>query len=143
MHTYPWMVAQTRRISPGSGLNVGTAMPCARPVRPAWSEPSPRARNSTSGLEFVEERVDAALDVVAYDTHLGERPPHRVGQVPVLVALARHDGARAVTRGDDDVGPLDQLVVELAWNVVRGVDARFAECSDDDVVHLRPGRRAR
>jgi len=31
------MVAQTRRISPGSGLNVGTAMPCARPVRPAWS----------------------------------------------------------------------------------------------------------
>src|SRR2546425_6125432 len=38
------MVAQTRRISPGSGLNVGTAMPCARPERPAWSEPSPKAR---------------------------------------------------------------------------------------------------
>jgi len=31
------MVAQTWRISPGSGLNVGTAMSCTRPVRPAWS----------------------------------------------------------------------------------------------------------
>src|SRR5258705_1304412 len=40
------MVAQTRRISPGSGLNVDPAMPCARPVRPAWSEPSPRALQS-------------------------------------------------------------------------------------------------
>jgi hypothetical protein len=37
------LVAQTRRISPGSGLNVDTAMPRARPERPAWSEPSPRA----------------------------------------------------------------------------------------------------
>src|SRR4051794_14880982 len=44
------MVAHTRRISPWSGLNVGTAMPCARPVRPAWSEPSPEARSSTSSL---------------------------------------------------------------------------------------------
>src|SRR5882757_7214864 len=44
------MVAHTRRISPWSGLNVGTAMPCARPVRPAWSEPSPLARNSPSSL---------------------------------------------------------------------------------------------
>src|SRR6476660_2252334 len=42
------MVAHTRRISPWSGLNVGTAMPCARPVRPAWSEPSPEVRSSTS-----------------------------------------------------------------------------------------------
>jgi hypothetical protein len=25
-------------------------MSCARPVRPAWSEPSPQARNSTSSL---------------------------------------------------------------------------------------------
>src|SRR5260221_13017298 len=41
--THPWMVAQTRRISSGSGLNVDTAMPCARPERPAWSEPSPQA----------------------------------------------------------------------------------------------------
>src|SRR4051812_34006580 len=37
------LVAQTLRISPGSGLNVVTAMPCARPERPAWSEPSPHA----------------------------------------------------------------------------------------------------
>src|SRR3954468_19889303 len=40
--------SDTLRISPGSGLNVGTAMPCARPERPAWSEPSPRPRSSTS-----------------------------------------------------------------------------------------------
>src|SRR2546426_4269421 len=50
MHAHPWLVAHTRRISPGSGLNVVPAMPCARPERPAWSEPSPQARNSTSNL---------------------------------------------------------------------------------------------
>src|SRR2546423_12779759 len=54
------MVAQTRRISPGSGLNVDTAMPCARPERPAWSEPSPRARSSTSDLSRIA-RVDLTL----------------------------------------------------------------------------------
>jgi len=37
MHAHPWLVAQTPRISPGSGLNVDPAMPCARPERPAWS----------------------------------------------------------------------------------------------------------
>src|SRR5205807_7585855 len=47
---HAWLVAKTRRISPRSGLNVGTAMPCARPERPAWSEPSPDARNFTSRL---------------------------------------------------------------------------------------------
>src|SRR5262249_52951088 len=66
---YPWLVAQTRRISPGAGLNVGTAMSCARTGRPAWSEPSPRARSPTSSLltvrghrgderDQVERRVD-------------------------------------------------------------------------------------
>src|SRR6266853_2078570 len=35
------MAAQTLRISPGSGLNVDPAMPCARPVRPAWSGTAP------------------------------------------------------------------------------------------------------
>src|SRR6478672_5591474 len=49
-HAYPWLVAQTRRSSPGSGLNVDPAMPYARPERPAWSEPSPQARSSTSSL---------------------------------------------------------------------------------------------
>src|SRR5229473_5169310 len=66
------MVAQTRRISPGSGLNVGTAMPCARPVRTAWSEPSPRPRSSTSSLSLlaVVRRVVAAELVVAAADHL-------------------------------------------------------------------------
>src|SRR5882757_402362 len=59
--THPRMVAQTRRISPGSGLNVGTAMPCARPERPAWSEPSPRARSSTSSL-LREQPLDLVQD---------------------------------------------------------------------------------
>jgi hypothetical protein len=31
-HAHPWMVAQTLRISSGSGLNVDTAMCCA-PLR--------------------------------------------------------------------------------------------------------------
>src|SRR5258708_5000222 len=56
------MMAQTRRISPRplktwSGLNVDTAMPFARPVRPAWSEPSPRARSSTSSRLLPQARV--------------------------------------------------------------------------------------
>src|SRR5436305_6174778 len=56
------MVAQTRRISPGPGLNVGTAMSCARPVRPAWSEPSPQARSSTSSL-WLPQRRDRRIAV--------------------------------------------------------------------------------
>ena len=46
--THAWLVAPTRRISFGPGLNVDTAMPCARPVRPAWSGASPRARHPAS-----------------------------------------------------------------------------------------------
>src|SRR5665213_4606302 len=34
-------------------------MSCARPVRPAWSEPSPQAPNSTSSLSH-ERRPEAA-----------------------------------------------------------------------------------
>ena len=44
------MAPQTRRISPGSGLNVDPAMSYARPERPAWSGTPPQARNSTSSL---------------------------------------------------------------------------------------------
>src|SRR6266404_7479198 len=66
MHAHPWMVAHTRRISPWSGLNVGPAMPCARPERPAWSEPSPQARNSTSCLSErlagLDQRLQPAQD---------------------------------------------------------------------------------
>src|SRR5947209_9926713 len=49
------LVAHTQRISrrpsgTGSGLNADTALPCARSVRAAWSEPSLRAPGSTSSL---------------------------------------------------------------------------------------------
>ena len=43
-------LAQTRRFSPGSGLPVVPATRCARPVRAAWSEPSPQPLHSTSNL---------------------------------------------------------------------------------------------
>src|SRR5436305_9252777 len=53
------VVAQTRRISPGSGLNVGTATPCARPERATWSEPSPPAPDATSSPSLVEGQAEA------------------------------------------------------------------------------------
>src|SRR6478735_2466803 len=70
------MVAHTRRISPGSGLNVDTAMPCARPVRPAWSEPSPQAPQSTSSpwlSQRAERGVERAEALVALVVRLRPR----------------------------------------------------------------------
>src|SRR6476661_1342660 len=88
------MVAQTRRISPGSGLNVDTAMPCARPVRPAWSEPSPQARSSTSSL-WLEQDLDPGGLAVALEVRfraaaalpLRQDDPAQVGE------LDRNSGA--------------------------------------------------
>ncbi len=59
MHARSRLVAQTRRISPGSGLPVATTTPCARPGRAAWSEPSPRTRNPTSSLSLESSQVRA------------------------------------------------------------------------------------
>src|SRR5260221_7823391 len=69
------MVAQTRRISPGSGLNVDTAMPCARPVRPAWSEPSPEAPLS-QGRPRVQQLLDRTRRLADALLVLDERKAH-------------------------------------------------------------------
>src|SRR5882724_11561185 len=78
------MVAHTRRISPWSGLNVGPAMPCARPVRPAWSEPSPGARSSTSSLSGLELAAGVEDQVV---TEL----VHNLGTIEQALDLFRRD----------------------------------------------------
>src|SRR5665213_2432174 len=104
------MVAQTRRISPGSGLNVDTAMPFARPVRPAWSEPSPQARNPTSSL--ASRRRESLL---------------RGGLLGVLLRAARAGpGDLAVDhrRGGE------RAVVRWPLHVEHGVGDRAAEASE-------------
>ncbi len=52
------LVRDTRRISNEAGLNVGTAMPCARLLRPAWSHASPtgtRVSHQASSLSRVQD----------------------------------------------------------------------------------------
>jgi thioredoxin reductase (NADPH) len=82
------MVAHTRRISFGSGLNVGTAMPCARPERPAWSEPSPQAPQSTSSLW----RLATLRQVTA--------PPRAILSETQLAKLAEVGEERTAAVGD-------------------------------------------
>src|SRR4051812_17470104 len=83
------MVAHTRRISPWSGLNVGTAMPCARPVRPAWSEPSPQAPQSASSLYLYLSRMT--------DEEIVERQLGRPSRAFLRVAVRCPFGKPAVT----------------------------------------------
>src|SRR5258706_8961251 len=66
MHAHSRMVAQTLRISPGSGLNVDPAKPYARPVRPAWSGTTPASTQFqinplTGRLAGVDERKRAPV----------------------------------------------------------------------------------
>src|SRR5436305_1499419 len=108
---YPWLVAQPRRISPGAGLNVATAMPCARPVRPAWSEPSPRARSSTSSLSKHGRLPPGPPDLAEGIAHLAHRDVrlrslddrgHEVAPVvgsDLLQPRQRRLGGRRVTAG--------------------------------------------
>lgn len=83
--------------------------------------------------------MDATFDLVAEHAHLVERHRLRIGQVPGDVTLARDDRAGVVAGGDDDVGPLDRVVVELVWDVIRGVDPDLAQ----HLEHLRVSVGAR
>src|SRR5665213_965582 len=83
------MVAQTLRISPGSGLNVDTAMPCARPVRPAWSEPSPQARHFTSSL-YTREAPSGAPHTIGSEKGLERRNVRRLQALVALHDFERH-----------------------------------------------------
>ena len=52
--------------------------------------------------------------------------------MPIQAADAGGDGADLFAAGGDgDVGPGQRLVVELARDVVVGIDADFVECLDD------------
>src|SRR5258705_6899969 len=100
------MVAHTRRISPGSGLNVGTAMPSARPERPAWSEPSPQARSSTSNLS----RSDSRARVLVAPVEVGRARP----EVLVRRLVRIEGGCRrffgCLGDGRDGSGRIDERV---------------------------------
>ena len=64
-------------LGPGRASNVVTAMPCARPERPAWSEPSPKAPQSTSSLSACDRGHPVRLEQHARPVRLGRRPPRR------------------------------------------------------------------
>src|SRR5882724_774997 len=78
-------------------------------------------------VELCGELLDARRDVVADRAHVVDRFVLRVGELPADVALARNDRTRVVACGDDDVGPLDRLVVELPGYVVGGVDTELGQ----------------
>src|SRR4051794_20775639 len=129
------MVAQTRRISPGSGLNVDTAMPCARSVRPAWSEPSPQAPQSTSNLSSDEsDRLDlderAGRQLRDFDSR-----PRRRGSADMFRVHLVH--AREVVEVLQEDGRLHQLIERAT----RLLEDRAQVC--EDLLRLRADLAAR
>ena len=70
-----------------------------------------RASGGGGDAEFVEQAADPLFDVVADRADRVDGLAGRVGQVPVLVALAGEERAGvAAAHRDDDVGGLDDLV---------------------------------
>src|SRR5665213_673709 len=96
------MVAQTRRISPGSGLNVDTAMPCARPVRPAWSEPSPQVRSPTSSLYAASCSTETTSSAVSTKARAaGEWYRSRCSAIEIMRGGTRFPSSITVIRGSE------------------------------------------
>src|SRR6266404_6677879 len=99
------MVAHTRRISPGSGMTqpplcAALSEMRARPERPAWSEPSPQARNSHQGSPVPSLRM--ADDLARWPGAERRDPPRTSPTWVVRHALAewlRGQAADLVGRG--------------------------------------------
>jgi len=79
-------------------------------------------------------------DLVANSSHSLDWLPGRVGEVPVLVALAWEDRAGVpATYGDYDVGVLDGFGGQDLRGLGGDVDADFAHCLDGHRVNLLGG----
>lgn len=99
-------------------------------------------------VEFVNERSDAARDVLASGANLGERTALWIGEIPIEVALAGDVGALvAASHRDHDVGLLGKLACRELGLAVSEVDVKLAH----DLHNLRvtvlggrgPGRDGR
>jgi hypothetical protein len=75
-----------------------------------------------------------AVEFVADQTHLVQRPPGRVVELPVLVALALAEraGIAAASR-DHDIGRLHDLVRERLGELLRDFESRASLSLKDRV----------
>src|SRR5512145_462800 len=81
--------------------------------------------------EFGEEVFDAAPDLVADGSDGGDVQAGRVVELPVVVALARVEGASvAAAHGDDDVSGADDLVGPWFGELTGDVDANLGHRGD-------------
>src|SRR5581483_2830800 len=84
------------------------------------------------GVELANEGRDAGLDLVADRSHPVEREILRVWKVPAKAAQARGRRAGLLAAGRDrEVGPGEELGVELARHVIGGVEPDLGERLDD------------
>lgn len=68
------------------------------------------------GAQPIDERTNAAVDVIAKLTKLVQRHARRIREIPVLVEASRQDRASiAASHGDDHVGGFDELSMERLW----------------------------
>ena len=98
-------------------------------------------------VELGVELLGARADVVADRTHLVEREPLRIAQVPVDIALAGDVRARvAAAHRDHDVGPLRIGPIEQVRDAAGEIDADLTHHLHDLGMHALAGiapRRAR
>jgi hypothetical protein len=84
--------------------------------------------------------LDAGVDVVADAAHHLHRLAGRVLEFPVLIALARIDGAGISTaHGDHHIGGPDELVGQGLGKLLGEVDAPLVHGRDHGRVDLVPG----
>src|SRR3954470_6682562 len=108
--------------------------------------PSPGTRRTAGGREggalsgrgeVGDQRVDARGDLVAYFADGLQVLAGRVLELPVLVALARIDGAGvSAAHRDHDVGFADHAVVDLLGPLGGDVDSELVHGGDHGWVQL-------
>src|SRR5439155_6203635 len=92
--------------------------------------------------QFLEQRANSPVDLVADLPDLFDGPADRVGEVPVQVPFPRIDGTRVpATHGDHRVGVPNDLVGKGLGELPGDVDPDLAHRLDHERVDLA-GRRA-
>ena len=129
-----------------------TIDPSARPWR-MTSDPSRPLQVSatieflypTSRDQFVDQRLDPLLDLVADPSDLLDGLPGWVGEVPIQVSFAgKHRAGVSAAHRDDDVGGHDDVVGEGLGELLREIEADLCHHLHDLRVDLfgwrAPGR---
>src|SRR5215210_3449584 len=106
---------------------------------PAASDSSGERRR-----EVIEERSDAAVDLIADRAYFLQGSSRWIPQVPVQVSLARNHRTRiAASHPHDDVGGLDGIGHERLRELPRDVDPDLRHGLDDGWVDPGRGRASR